>query len=157
MAARESAPVAISGAAQWIEQFAHGVQHAHDRGILHRDLKPGNILLADVGELVGPTATVKVGDFGLAKPVETDSNLTRTGAVIGTPNYMRRSRQLANLPPIQRRTSTCGAGTLRAARRCPPFSADSPIEILQLVREQEPIPPRKLRPAIPPATWRRSV
>ncbi len=61
--------------------MARAVQHAHDHGILHRDLKPGNIL-------VDPSGQPYVTDFGLAKRVSDDKGLTQTGATLGTPAYM---------------------------------------------------------------------
>jgi eukaryotic-like serine/threonine-protein kinase len=143
----QSAPVPIPLAAEWIAQLADGVAHAHGRGILHRDLKPGNILLT---EDAGTATIIKVADFGLAKPVETDANLTRTGAVVGTPNYMA-PEQTGGKSAATPATDIYALGAilyeLLVGR--PPFVADSPIEVLQLVRDQEPIAPRKLRPAIP--------
>jgi outer membrane protein assembly factor BamB len=67
--------------AELMATVARAVHHAHQRGVLHRDLKPGNILLDEDGQ---PHIT----DFGLAKQFESDSDLTRTGAVMGTPSYM---------------------------------------------------------------------
>jgi tetratricopeptide (TPR) repeat protein len=143
----QSAPVPIALAAEWIAQLADGVAHAHARGILHRDLKPGNILLTEDSSAA---TLVKVADFGLAKPVETDANLTRTGAVIGTPNYMSPEQtggKLTASPGAD--IYALGAILYELLVGRPPFVADSPIEVLQLVRDQEPIAPRKLRPAIP--------
>jgi serine/threonine protein kinase len=72
-----SAPSAV----RLLTQAARAVHHAHQRGILHRDLKPGNILMDSAGQ---PHVT----DFGIAKRVERQSNLTHTGQIMGTPSYM---------------------------------------------------------------------
>src|SRR6185312_2820036 len=68
-------------AARLVATAAEAVHHAHQRGILHRDLKPANILLDNRGE-------PHVGDFGLAKQIEGDSEMTVSGAILGTPSYM---------------------------------------------------------------------
>src|SRR5262249_21859602 len=90
------APMPPKYAAELVESIARGVQAAHDQGILHRDLKPANVLLcvppANEAEKL-PTAfrllgIPKITDFGLAKRMDGEGALTRTGAVMGTPNYM---------------------------------------------------------------------
>ena len=68
-------------AAELVEPLARGVAEAHRLGIVHRDLKPANILLADDG-------TPKLTDFGLAKSLDSDSGLTRTDSIMGSPTYM---------------------------------------------------------------------
>src|SRR5262245_5624939 len=142
----QATPAPIPLAADWIAQLADGVEHAHARGILHRDLKPGNVLLAEHA----PSTIVKVADFGLAKPIESDANLTRTGAVVGTPNYMAPEQTGGkSVAMVATDIYALGAILYELLVGRPPFVADSPIEVLQLVREQEPIAPRKLRLAIP--------
>ena len=74
-------PLSIRRAVEFIAKLARAVHYAHEHGILHRDIKPGNILLDQKGE---PHLT----DFGLARLVETESTVTRTKEVLGTPSYM---------------------------------------------------------------------
>ena len=74
--------------AELVESLAHGLHYAHQHGIVHRDLKPANVVLTEDG-------IPKVTDFGLAKLIETDSGLTRTGDIIGTPSYMAPSKRKA--------------------------------------------------------------
>jgi len=68
-------------AAEYVRKVAAAVAYAHERGVIHRDLKPGNVLLDSSGK-------PKVTDFGLAKRAEGDSGLTATGQILGTPSYM---------------------------------------------------------------------
>ena len=90
---------AISGPwRKFLATVARAVEHAHRRGILHRDLKPGNILLDERRE---PHVT----DFGLAKHLDEESSLTQAGAIVGTPSYMAPNKP--KRLPICRRPSMC--------------------------------------------------
>lgn len=114
-----------------IAKTAHAVHHAHQHGILHRDLKPSNILL-DKGD--EPLVT----DFGLAKQVETESHLTMSGTVLGTPSYIAPeqaagSKNLTSAVDIY----SLGAIFYELLTAQAPFQADSPMETLRQVVEQE--------------------
>jgi Tol biopolymer transport system component len=134
---------AAQRAAALIGTVARAVHYAHQRGILHRDLKPGNILLDERGE---PHIT----DFGLARRIEGGAGLTQSGAIVGTPSYM---------PPEQARAEkglttavdvyALGAILYELLTGRPPFQAATPLDtVLQLLSE-EPVPPRRLQTQIP--------
>jgi hypothetical protein len=116
------------------------VDHAHRQGIIHRDLKPGNIM-------VDPAGGVWVLDFGLAYLLEEPHQLTVLGAVIGTPCYM--SPEQACGDPKAHEVATdiysLGATLYDLTTGTPPFAAASFAEIVQKVRHDDPVPPRRLR------------
>src|SRR5262249_18892992 len=96
-------PLSIHQAAELIAKVARTVQYAHEHGILHRDIKPGNILLDGKGE---PHLT----DFGLARLVESESTITRTVEVLGTPSYMAPEQAAGNNAKLTRATDVYGLG-----------------------------------------------
>jgi len=120
-----------------ISKIARAVHYAHQRGILHRDLKPTNILLDDQGD---PHVT----DFGLAKLTEDDSSLTISAAILGTPAYMSpeqaagQSKALTTAADIY----SLGAILYELLAGQPPFRAETIAQTLRQVCEQEPAPPR---------------
>jgi PAS domain S-box-containing protein len=141
----------------------HTVAYAHARGVIHRDLKGQNVILGDFGEVV-------VLDWGLAKVLGrpegaadapsvvldaagADSGYTVQGQALGTPAYMAPEQSAGRLDLIDRRTDVYGLGALlyEALTGAPPFSGDSTEEVLRKVREEEPAPPRRLWPEVPPA------
>ena len=130
-------------AAALVATIARAVHYAHQRGVLHRDLKPTNILLDAQGQ---PHLT----DFGLAKVIERGSSLTHTAAVIGTPSYMApeqgsgRTKNVTTAADIY----SLGAILYELLAGQPPFTAQTPLEILELVRETEPQSLRSIRPGL---------
>jgi formylglycine-generating enzyme required for sulfatase activity/predicted Ser/Thr protein kinase len=132
-------------AARLLEQAARSVHVAHTRGVLHRDLKPGNIL-------VTPDDDTRIVDFGLATIHGPDSDLaklTRTGEVMGTPAYM--SPEQAQGEPLDARTDVYGLGATlyEALVGSPVFSGTSPAHVISKVVRQDPDRPRKTDPRIP--------
>jgi WD40 repeat protein/tRNA A-37 threonylcarbamoyl transferase component Bud32 len=132
-------------AARLVALAARAVHHAHLHGILHRDLKPGNILLTPGGE-------PKIADFGLARHAETDTRLTQSGAVLGTPAYMAPEQAEGRKDlSVAADVYALGAILYEGLTGRLPFPGDTPAEILkQLLKpEAEPIPPRRLKRTVP--------
>jgi WD40 repeat protein len=132
----------VRAAAELVVRVADAVQHAHQRGILHRDLKPRNILIDDQGE-------PQVTDFGLAKRVEEASGVTQSGAILGTASYMapeqaRAERSVTTAVDIY----SLGAIFYELLVGQPPFRGETPAEIVLQTLYSDPQPPRKLRPSI---------
>jgi eukaryotic-like serine/threonine-protein kinase len=126
-------------AVEIMAQVARAVDYAHQRGILHRDLKPGNILLDEAGQ---PYLT----DFGLAKHANRDSSLTESGAVIGTPSYMAPEQASGRAKRVTAAADIYGLGAilylLLAGR--PPFHSEVVLEILRQVVDEEPERPSSI-------------
>ncbi len=125
-------------AARYAAVVARALHHAHQHGILHRDIKPGNVLL-DADD------RPHVTDFGLAKQYTSDSGQTRTGSVLGTPSYMAPEQALGrkDLGPA---CDVYGVGAMlyELLTGRPPFKAETPLDTLSQVIEVEPVPPRWL-------------
>jgi TolB-like protein/Flp pilus assembly protein TadD/predicted Ser/Thr protein kinase len=137
------APMSIRQAAELIAKVARTVHYAHQHGILHRDIKPGNILLDAKGE---PHLT----DFGLARLVETESTMTRTLEVLGTPSYMAPEQAMGNNSAISSATDVYGLGAVfyQLLTGQPPFAGGATYETIKLLLDTDPKQPRLLNPKI---------
>jgi hypothetical protein len=134
-------PLAPAEAVRLARHCAQAVQYAHDRGVLHRDLKPGNILL-------GPDGLPRVTDFGLAKMTQADPGLTDTGAILGTPGYMPPEQASGGKVTAASDVYSLGAVLYELVTGRPPFRAATPLDTILQVIHEEPAPPRLLNPAI---------
>lgn len=130
-------------AARLVAPLADALQYAHSQGIVHRDVKPGNVLLTSQG-------VPKLADFGLAKQLEDNSDLSRTGDVIGTPGYMA-PEQARGQTDITGSVDIYGLGGLLycALTGRPPFMAAKSVDTIIQVLEQEPVTPSRLQPGVP--------
>jgi len=136
-------PMSPRRAAELIARVARTVHYAHEHGILHRDIKPGNILLDREGE---PHLT----DFGLARLVESESTVTRTLEVLGTPSYMAPEQAVGNNAAVSSVTDVYGLGAVlyQLLTGQPPFAGGTTYETIKLLLDTEPRQPRLVNPKI---------
>ncbi len=155
----QTEPVPYRTAARLVATLAEAMEHAHRRGILHRDLKPGNILLEPLAGGPGGDGldfVPRITDFGLARYLAGQAEAgeagcqTGTGAIVGTPQYMA-PEQAGAAKEIGPAADVYALGAIlyELLTGRPPLQADSSVETLVLVRTQEPLPPSRLRPRLP--------
>jgi len=135
----EHKPISARTATELIAKVARTVHYAHEHHILHRDIKPGNILLDQRGE---PHLT----DFGLARLVETESTVTRTLEVMGTPSYMAPEQAAGKNTQLTSATDVYGLGAVfyQLLTGHPPFAGGTTYETIKLLLDTEPRQPRVL-------------
>jgi len=136
-------PMPIRGAVELLAKVARTVHYAHEHGILHRDIKPGNILLDKNGE---PHLT----DFGLARLVEAESTVTATLDVLGTPSYMAPEQAAGETTKLSKATDVYGLGAVlyQLLTGQPPFAGGTTYETIKLLLESEPRQLRLLNPKV---------
>lgn len=132
-------------AARLLATAARAVHHAHSRGVLHRDLKPSNLLLDEHG-------APHVADFGLAKLADSDSSLTLSTSVLGTPAYMAPEQAAGNAKEAGTPADihSLGAVLFELLTGRPPFLGRTALEVLRLVADAEPPRPTSLVPGLDP-------
>jgi len=135
-------PLPPTEAAGLMQTLARAMQAAHDKGVIHRDLKPANVLLADDG-------TPKITDFGLAKKLD-EVGETLPGMAMGTPSYMapEQAKGQKDVGPLAD-VYALGAVLYECLTGRPPFKAATFYDTIDQVKKVEPVPPRRLNPAVP--------
>src|SRR5262249_49323029 len=136
-------------ACQYAHQAALGLQHAHERGMVHRDVKPANLILTRKGQ----RAVVKVLDFGLAKVTregQTDISLTREGQLLGTPDYIAPEQiRDATKADIRADIYSLGATLYHLLAGVPPYQVDCLYDLYQAHISRDATPLNRVRPEIP--------
>ncbi len=137
-------PLPAARAARYVRIIAEAIHYAHERGILHRDLKPHNVLIDAQDE-------PRITDFGLARQIDVESDLTISGAVLGTPSYMPPEQAAGRRREIGPASDVYSLGAilydLLTGR--PPFRAETPLDTLRQVIDTEPAPPRLVNRKVP--------
>jgi WD40 repeat protein len=138
-----AAPMDPKEAARTVEALARAVHAAHRAGLIHRDLKPANVLISGDG-------TLKITDFGLAKNLAT-AGQTLSGSVLGSPSYMSPEQADGRHRRVGPATDVYSLGAIlyECLTGLPPFRGATMLETLELVRQADPLPPRRLRPHVP--------
>ncbi|MBO0715002.1 MAG: Stk1 family PASTA domain-containing Ser/Thr kinase, partial [Acidimicrobiales bacterium] len=139
---RTDGPLPADRAAGIAAQVAAALDFAHHRGVIHRDVKPGNVLLTD-------DERVKVTDFGIARAADADDNLTKTGAVMGTATYFSPEQALGQQVDARTDVYSLGVVLYEMVTGRPPFSGDSPVSIAYKHVGEAPPSPRSVNPAVP--------
>ena len=139
-------PQSAKDAAALVEKLCTAMQYAHDNNILHRDIKPPNVLIDRNGE-------PKITDFGLAKHVDPEeaSTGTQAGTIMGSPSYMPPEQARGEISSVTPRSDlySLGAVLYEMLTGRPPFLASRPLETVMQVVNNEPVAPKQLQPGIP--------
>ena len=146
---RAKGPLPVGHACSFVHQAALGLQHAHEEGMVHRDIKPGNLMLSRRGA----RGVVKVLDFGLAKATreeEIDGSLTRAGQMLGTPDYIAPEQTRdAQSADIRADIYSLGCSLYFLLTGGPPFRAKNLFEMLQAHQSVDAQPLNFVRPEVP--------
>ena len=154
----EGGPLPPPVAARLFQKLVAAVAYAHGKGVIHRDLKPANILLEQTPQNSQLTthhsllsAQPKITDFGLAKRLDSTSQLTASGQLLGTPLYMSPEQASGRVRDIGPAADIYSLGAILYALLTgrPPFVSDNPVEVILRVLENEPTAPRQIRHDIP--------
>ncbi len=140
---KTAGPLSAERTADIGAHVAAALGYAHRHGVIHRDVKPGNVLITDDGQ-------VKVTDFGIARAVNTEESLTQTGAVMGTATYF--SPEQAEGMGVDARSDIYSLGVVlfEMVTGRPPFLGDTPVAVASKHVRDHPPAPRELNPAVPP-------
>lgn len=138
-------PTQLRSTIPMVIALARAVHYAHQHGVLHRDIKPTNILL-------GPDDTPYLTDFGLAKLIDMDGGVTRTSAVLGTPGYMSPEQARGEAGSLTTSADVYGLGVVlyELLTGRVPFAGSNSVETIRMVVEQEPRPLTRLNPQLDP-------
>ncbi len=134
--------IPIDEALEIFEAAASGIEHAHSKGIIHRDIKPDNILL-------GIDGSVKIVDFGLARAVEYDANISQTGIVVGSPTFMSPEQALGKKTDARADIYALGATLYQMVTGEPPFRARGFMEAIWKIVKESPLAPHQVSPDVP--------
>ena len=137
----EQSPMAPDEVARIAMQIAAGLSAAHEQGLVHRDIKPGNILIEK------STGRVKLTDFGLAR-ISDEVNLTRTGMLLGTALYMSPEQAIGELVDERSDLFSLGAVMYEMATGKVAFHAPTSIGVMKMIMDKKPVSPREINPAI---------
>ncbi len=140
---RTAGPLHPDRAAEIAADVAGALSYAHRHGVVHRDVKPGNVLITEEG-------TIKVTDFGIARAVNTEESLTQTGAVMGTATYF--SPEQAEGMGVDSRSDIYSLGVVifEMVTGRPPFLGDTPVAVASKHVREHPPAPREVNPGVPP-------
>ncbi len=149
--------IAPDTAAQITARLAEAVQHAHARGVIHRDLKPGNVLLhfgdQDPGSRQATVVNaLRIADFGLARFMRSDQAMTQTGATIGTPAYMSPEQARGAVDEIGEAADIYALGAIlyELLTGRPPIVGESNLATMRAIETETPVPPRQINREVPP-------
>src|SRR5207247_5412277 len=138
-------PLPARQAAAYLKAIAEAIHFAHERNVLHRDLKPSNVLIDSA------TDQPRVTDFGLAKRLEAETEITLSGQVLGSPNYMSPEQAVAKRGTVGKHSDVYSLGAifyhLLAGR--PPFQGETLTDVLQQVMNEDPLAPHLFMPRVP--------
>jgi hypothetical protein len=137
-------PLPARAAAQLVLSLARAVHFAHQHGVVHRNIKPANVLL-------GANGVLKLTDFGLAKLLNAERNATKSGTILGTVKYMAPEQADGRVRDIGPHTDVYALGVLlyELLTARPPFQGDTDLAVRKQIATAEPVPPRRLRLGVP--------